>query len=208
MAASRAPDPDVRLSAPAASRNRAPIGEVLRNWLPASGLVLEVASGSGEHAVWFSAAHPGLTWRPTDCDPAALASIAARVADAARPNLLAPLRLDAAAPESWPVDRADAIIAVNMIHIAPWPAAMGLLSGAGRVLRAGGRLILYGPFLEADVATAPSNLAFDADLRARDPAWGLRDLGQVTAAARQCGLDVAARVALPANNLCLVLRRR
>ncbi len=199
---------DARLSAPAASRNRAPIAAVLRSWLPEAGLVLEVASGSGEHAVWFSEAHPALTWQPTDCDAAALASIADYVAAAGRPNLRAALPLDASAPESWPIDRADAMLAINMIHIAPWRATKGLLSGAGRVLRAGAPLILYGAFLEAGLATATGNLAFDADLRARNPAWGLRDLRRVTGVAEQHGLALAARIAMPSNNLCIVLRRR
>ena len=179
---------------------------MLRAWLPPSGLVLEIASGTGEHAAWFSAAFPALTWQPTDRDPEALAVIAARRAAAAAANLLAPLALDAAML-AWPVRRADAIVAINMIHIAPWAATEGLMQGAARVLEPGGVLVFYGPFREAGVALAPSNAAFDADLRARDPAWGLRDLRAVAALARSHRLQPVARVPMPANNLGLVWRR-
>ena len=194
-------------TSPATARNRDPILEVLRPRLPKSGVVLEVAAGAGEHAAYFAAALPHLRWRPTDPDPDALASIAAWRGHAALPNLLAPLRLDAADPDSWPVDGIDAVVNINMIHISPWAAAQGLMTGAGRLLPAGGLLFLYGPFIEPDIETAPSNVAFDLDLRRRDPAWGLRRLGEVTALAARHGLDLAERIAMPANNLALVFRK-
>jgi hypothetical protein len=194
-------------TAPAAARNRGPILAVLKPRLPASGLVLEIAAGTGEHAVHNAAALPGLQWQPTDPDPEALASIAAWRAHAALPNLLPPLRLDAAAPDDWPVGRADAIVNINMIHIAPWVAAMGLMAGAGRLLGPGQNLFLYGPFIERDVATAPSNLAFDESLRGRNPAWGIRHLDEVAGLAARHGLGLAGRIAMPANNLVLVFRR-
>jgi SAM-dependent methyltransferase len=197
--------PGARL-APATARNREPILDVLKRHLPASGLVLEIASGTGEHALHNAAALPGLRWQPTDPDPEALASIAAWRASAALANLLAPLRLDAARPESWPVNRADAIVNINMIHIAPWAAAQGLMAGAGRVLPSGGLLFLYGPFIEADIETAPGNLAFDASLKTRNPAWGIRRLDAVAELAAAHGLELQARIAMPANNLTLVFR--
>lgn len=193
-------------TAPAAARNREPILAVLRDLLPPRALVLEVASGTGEHAVWFSTALPGLTWQPTDRDAEALASIAAWRDQAGPPNLLPPLLLDASA-EAWPVTGADAIIAINMIHIAPWHATLGLLAGAGRVLRPGGLLFLYGPFREGGVHTADSNAAFDADLRARDPSWGVRDLHEITTLALQHGLLPPERIPMPSNNLSVVFRR-
>jgi SAM-dependent methyltransferase len=195
------------LASPAVARNRDPILAVLRRVLPARGTVLEIASGTGEHAVHFAAGLPHLTWQPTDPDTDALASIAAHRASAQLPNLLAPLVLDACAP-SWPVTRADAVVAINMIHIAPWPAAEGLMAGAGRLLARGGVLYLYGPFKEDGRHTAPSNAAFDASLRARDPRWGVRDLDAVAALARERGLPLSERVAMPANNLSLVFECR
>ncbi|MGU3538384.1 DUF938 domain-containing protein [Methylobacterium sp. A54F] len=192
--------------APATLRNRAPLLEVLARVLPAAGTVLEVASGTGEHAVHFARALPALTWLPSDPDPEALASIAAH-RDAARlTNLAAPLHLDAAAAD-WPVPAADAIVCINMIHIAPWAATPGLMDGTGRLLAPGAPLVLYGPFREAEVATVPSNLAFDASLRAQDPAWGLRDREAVAAEALVRGLLPNARIAMPANNLVLVFRK-
>ncbi len=199
--------PGARAS-PSTARNREPILAVLKPRMPPSGLVLEIAAGAGEHAVYIAAALPGLVWQPTDPDPEALVSIAAWRDHAALPNLLAPLRLDASDPGSWPVDRADAVVNINMIHISPWSAAEGLMAGAGRVLPPGGPLFLYGPYIEADVATAPSNLDFDQSLRRRDPAWGIRRLDAVTALAADHGLDLAERIAMPANNLALVFRRR
>ena len=200
-----APVPPGALVAPAAGRNRGPILEALR--LPASGLVLEVAAGSGEHALLFASALPHLRWLPADADPEALASIAAWRAEAGSPNLLAPVALDATDPASWTVERADAIVCINMIHISPWAATEGLLAGAGRILPLGGPLFLYGPFLESGIETAPGNLDFDASLRSRDPAWGLRHANEVGALARRHGLVQEARLAMPANNISLVYRR-
>jgi SAM-dependent methyltransferase len=191
-------------SAPAASRNRDPILAVLRERLPRPGFVLEVASGTGEHAVWFSRALPDVTWQPTDRTPEALASIAARRDEAALPNLLPPLLLDAAAPETWPVQQADAVVAINMIHISPWASTLGLLTGAARVLRPGGVLFLYGPFRENGAHTGPGNAAFDADLQARDPEWGIRDLTEVAAIAATMGLRFGERIPMPANNLSVL----
>jgi SAM-dependent methyltransferase len=198
--------PAVR-SAPAAARNREPILRVLREYLPRPALVLEIASGTGEHAVWFSSALSDVTWQPTDLDPEALRSIAAWRDAAGPPNLLPPLRLDAAA-DTWPVTRADAVVAINMVHIAPWTVTQGLMAGAARVLTSGGLVFLYGPFREGGVHTAVSNAAFDADLRARDPSWGIRDLDAITALARQHGIMGPERIAMPANNLSVVFRRR
>jgi hypothetical protein len=194
-------------SAPAAARNREPILRVLRDYLPRSALVLEIASGTGEHAVWFSAALSGLTWQPTDHDPEAVISIAAWRDMTGLPNLLPPLQLDASA-DIWPVARADVVVAINMIHIAPWTATQGLIVGAARTLTPGGLLYLYGPFSEGGVHTAATNAAFDADLRARDPAWGIRDLDEITGLAMQHGTMGPERVAMPANNLSVMFRRR
>ncbi|WP_257551419.1 class I SAM-dependent methyltransferase [Sphingopyxis sp. DBS4] len=193
--------------APATVRNRDVIAAVLADWLPPAGLVLEVASGSGEHAVHFAAGFPGLQWQPSDPDPTALTSIAAWRAEAGLANIAPPLLLDAAAP-LWPVNAADALLCVNMVHISPWAATRGLLAGAARVLPQGAPLILYGPYLESDVETAPSNLAFDRSLKERNPDWGLRDLGAVKAAAAEAGLAFAERRAMPANNLMLLFHRR
>lgn len=195
------------LVSPSVARNRDPILAVLREILPSRGTVLEIASGTGEHALHVATALPDLLWQPSDPDPLARESIAAYRAAAALPNLLSPLALDASLP-SWPIAQADAVVAINMIHIAPWAATHGLMAGAGRVLPTGGPLYLYGPFTEGDVPTAPSNTAFDRSLRERDPAWGLRDLGDVVAIATAHGLDLVQRVAMPANNLSLVFRRR
>ena len=192
--------------APATLRNRDAIVAVLADWLPVTGAVLEVASGSGEHAVHFAAAFPGLDWQPSDPDPAGLTSIAAYRAEADRANIAPPVALDAAAAE-WPVDRADAILCINMVHISPWEATLGLFAGAARLLVPGAPLILYGPYIEPDVPTATSNLAFDVSLRSRNPAWGLRDTDVVKAAAADTGFAFAERRAMPANNLMLLFRR-
>jgi len=202
------PPPPGAWTSPATARNREPILDVLRSCLPAAGLVLEIAAGAGEHAVYNAAALPHLQWRPTDADPEALASIAAWRAHAGGPNLLAPLQLDAADPAGWPVQRADAVVAINMVHISPWAATVGLMSGAARVTPAGGLVFLYGPYLEAGVETAPSNLAFDESLRRRNSAWGLRRLEDVAELAAANGLRLAERHAMPANNLSLVFRKR
>jgi SAM-dependent methyltransferase len=200
------PPPGARTS-PSTARNREPILEVLRPRLPAEARVLEVASGAGEHAVFLAAAIPAVSWRPTDRDAEALASIAAWRAEAGLANLAAPLRLDAADLATWPEGPFEAVVCINMIHIAPWAASEGLMAGAGRVLAPGGRLFLYGPFIESDVETAPSNLAFDDSLKARDPSWGLRDLAAVTALAGAHGLKLAERIGMPANNLVVVFER-
>jgi hypothetical protein len=194
-------------TAPAVARNRDPILAVLRRVLPKQGTVLQIAEGTGEHAVHFAAALPGLTWQPTDRDAAALRSIAAWREQVGSPNLLAPLELDVAS-QPWPVERADAVLCINMIHISPWRATEGLMAGAARVLPSGGLLFLYGPYKEGGVHTAPSNEAFDADLRARNPEWGVRDLDDVRALAAHHSFDFAERIAMPANNLSVVFRRR
>ncbi|WP_342150308.1 DUF938 domain-containing protein [Methylorubrum sp. SB2] len=194
------------LFAPATARNGAAILDVLRAVLPPAGTVLEVASGTGEHAVRFAAALPHLRWQPSDPDWRALGSIAAHARPAALPNLLLPLELDACA-EAWPVARAEAVVCINMIHIAPPAATAGLLAGAGRLLPEGGPLVLYGPFRVSGVHTAESNARFDADLRMRDPEWGVRDLEAVLATAAGHGLHLSERIAMPANNLCVVLRK-
>lgn len=198
--------PAARMS-PATARNRDPILAVLKSALPGAGFVLEIAAGAGEHAVHNASALPHLQWQPTDADPTALASIAAWRDHAGPPNLLSPLPLDASRPEDWPVERADAIIAINMIHISPWAVTQGLMRGAGRLLPSGGVLFLYGPYIEAGVETAQSNLAFDLDLRGRNPAWGIRRLEEVVALAGENGLVLAERVAMPANNLSVVFRK-
>ena len=194
-------------TSPAVARNRDPILAVLRRVLPARGTVLEIASGTGEHAVHFAAALPHLIWQPADLDPDALRSISAYRSCARLPNLLPPLELDAASPV-WPVASADAMVSINMIHIAPWTAAEGLMAGAGRILTAGNVLYLYGPFKENGRHTAPSNAAFDASLRGRNPQWGVRDVSEVSDLARRHGLALVERIAMPANNLSLIFRYR
>jgi SAM-dependent methyltransferase len=195
-----------RLS-PAVARNRDPILAVLRRYLPEQGTILEIASGTGEHVAYFAADLPHLTWQPTDADPNALASIEAHRAAANAPNLRAPLTLDVTTP-AWPIDTADAVVSINMIHISPWAAAQGLIAGAARLLAPERVLYLYGPFKENGIHTAPSNAAFDANLRASDPQWGVRDVDDVRALAESHGFDFVERVAMPANNLSLVFRRR
>ena len=194
-----------RRSAPAALRNRAPIAEVLGEWLPPSGLVLEIASGTGEHAAYFAERFQALEWQPSDFHRDALASIVAWRADANLPNLREPLIIDAAST-TWPIGQADAVLCINMVHISPWESALGLLDGSARLLGLGGCLILYGPWLMDGVPTAPTNLAFDADLKRRDPSWGLRRVEEFAAAGRERGLDLAETRAMPANNLMLLLR--
>ena len=198
---------DFRLHAPATLRNRDPILGVLRRVLPPDGLVLEVSSGSGEHAAYFAPRLAPRRWQPSDIDPAACASIAAYVAEAAAPNLLPPVALDVTS-DTWPVAAADAIVCVNMIHIAPWEACLGLLAGAGRILSPGtGILYLYGPFTRGGAHTAATNAAFDRSLRAQDPAWGIRDLDDVTDEAAKHGLELVETVEMPANNLSVIYRK-
>lgn len=191
--------------AAATLRNRAPILEALRRWLPETGLLVEVAAGTGEHAAFLAPHFPALTWLPTDAEPAALASIAAWRAEAGAPNLSPPLRLDVCEP--WPVAEAAAVFCANMIHIAPWDCARALMAGAGRVLVPGGVLVLYGPFRMGGRHTAPSNAAFDADLRARDFSWGVRELEAVDELAAAAGLEHVDTIAMPANNFTVVWRR-
>jgi len=197
----------MKREAPAAARNRQPILEVLRTCLPDRGLVLEVASGTGEHAVHFAAALPGLVFQPSDPDAAARASIDAWGTDSGLPNLRPALALDASAA-GWPIAAADAVLCCNMIHISPWASTVGLVGGAARVLPSGGLLYLYGPYRRGGRHTAPSNEAFDADLRRRNPAWGVRDLEAVAALATEAGFDPPEVVEMPANNLSVVFRRR
>lgn len=196
----------VRRSAPAALRNREPIAKVLSEWLPPNGLVLEIASGTGEHAVFFAERFPALDWQPSDIHPDALSSIEAWHRQSGLPNVREPLELDAAATD-WPLGTADAMLSINMVHISPWKSALGLLDGAARLLCPGAPLIMYGPWLRSDVPTVPSNLDFDADLRRRDPEWGLRSVEEFTKAAGERGLWLEETRAMPANNLMLLLRR-
>jgi len=179
----------------------------LRDVLPERGLVLEVASGTGEHAAYFARRFSGIEWQPSDADPEALRSIEAWVADSGLANLLAPVVLDAAA-ETWPLDRADAVLCVNMVHISPWTATLGLLRGAGLLLAAGAPLILYGPYRRTGVVTAPSNEDFDRLLKSRNHDWGLRLLDDVTAEAEANGLAFDRLWEMPANNLTVVFRQR
>ena len=200
--------PDGARSSPSTARNRQPILEVLRPRLPDGARVLEMASGAGEHALFLASGLPGLSWQPTDRDPEALASAAAWRASAGLANLAAPIRLDAADPSSWPDGPFEAVVCINMIHISPWATAEGLMAGTARVLTKGGQLFLYGPYLEADIEPAPSNLSFDESLKSRDPAWGLRDLDTVKELAATNDLTFAERIAMPANKLIVVFEKR
>lgn len=197
---------------PAAERNKAPILERLQALLRAQGTALEIASGTGQHAVWFAAGLPGWRWQPTDFEAQALPAIDARVAEAGLSNVAPALRLDVLAPQ-WPAEGPafgasfDAMYCANMLHIAPWATCAALMQGAARHLAPGGVLITYGPFLERDVPTSEGNLSFDQSLRARDAAWGIRQREGVEAEAHQAGLRLAARHAMPANNLLLVWAR-
>ncbi len=197
---------DARRFAPAVARNKAAITEALARHLPATGLVLEIASGSGEHALHFAAHFPALTFQPTDPDAAALASIAAWRAEAQLANLLPPLALDVMA-DAWPVPKADAVLCINMIHIAPWEATAELMRGAARVLPRDGVLFLYGPFKQDGQHTAPSNAEFDASLRAQDARWGVRDLEAAAEIASAAGFAAPVVEEMPANNLFVIFRR-
>jgi cyclopropane fatty-acyl-phospholipid synthase-like methyltransferase len=199
--------PDGARTSPATARNRQPIMEVLRPRLSAGARVLEVASGAGEHAVFLAAALPGVCWQPTDRNDEALASIEAWRAAAGPPNLAAPILLDAADLTAWPSGPFEAVVCINMVHISPWAASEGLMAGAARVLKSGGQLFLYGPYIETEVETAPSNLAFDESLKSRDVAWGLRDLADVKALAAANGLSLVERISMPANNLIVVFAK-
>lgn len=195
-----------RLVSPSAERNKGPVADVLRRVLPDQGLVLEVSSGTGQHVVHFARAMPHLRWQPTERDEANLRSIASWRATETLPNVLEPIRLDVV-DQPWPVSSAAAVVCLNMIHIAPWAAAEALIRGAGATLATGGVLFLYGPFRRGGQHTAPSNEAFDRSLKARDPNWGVRDLEEVARFAARHGFDAPEIVAMPANNLSVVLRR-
>ena len=197
---------DARRYAPSVARNKDVIAAVLARYLPASGLVLEIASGSGEHAVHFASSFPALVFQPTDPSEEALASIAAWRQEAALPNMRAPLALDVTAAP-WPINYADAVTCINMIHIAPWEATLGLMAGAARIIPSDGLLFLYGPYKRAGQHTAPSNAEFDASLRERDARWGVRDLETVAAEATAMGFAAPMIEAMPANNLSLIFRR-
>lgn len=202
-----APSGGARRSAPAALRNRERIAELLRDWLPPDGLVLEIASGTGEHAVFFAERFPALEWQPSDLHPEALSSIESWRESAARPNVRSPIVIDAASHD-WPVERADAMLSINMVHISPWNSALGLLDGAARILSPGSPLILYGPWLKDDVPTAQSNLDFDDNLKRRDAEWGLRRVEDFAAAAKERGIELVEIRSMPANNMMLLLQRR
>jgi len=205
------PLPAACQTSPAAARNKAAIVDALQGLLPASGRLLEIAAGTGQHAVHCAAALPGWRWQPTDPDPASLASIQAWSAACPAPGLLAPVALDVL-DQPWAIEttgaaRWDAVFCANMLHIAPWACCAALMRGADRLLTARGQLIVYGPFLVEGEVTAAGNLAFDADLRARHPAWGLRWLHDIAAQAAAAGLVLHRRLALPANNQILVFGR-
>ncbi len=197
---------DPRIYRPHVPRNRDVILEVLKRVLPQRGLVLEVASGSGEHAVHFAKGLPSLEWQPTDYDAASLASVAAHRESADAPNLLAPAVLDATSGR-WPVESAAALVCINMIHISPWAVSEGLMAGAGRILGDDGVIYLYGPYRVGGRHTAPSNEEFDARLRAQNPQWGVRDVADVAALAARHDFALTETVPMPANNFSLVFRR-
>ncbi len=199
---------DLRRQSPAAARNCRPILEVLKQRLPERARVLELASGSGEHALAFATAMPGWQWQPSDPAEPALASIAAWREAAALPNLAAPIRLDVTAPGDWPQGPFDAVVAINLIHISPWAVAEALMARAGERLVPGGVLYLYGPYRRGGEHTASSNAAFDADLRRRDPRWGVRDLEAVAAEAERHGLALQRVAEMPANNLSVLFVRQ
>ena len=197
---------EIARTAPAAERNKEPILAVLRQVLPKTGLVLEIASGTGQHAVYFAAALSGLTWQPSDPDAESRILIEAWIAKAGLQNVLPPLALNVHA-RPWPLERADAVVCINMIHISPWQATLDLMSGAARLLGTEGVLFLYGPFRRFGEHTATSNEVFDASLRARNPEWGVRDVEAVADVAASHGFAPEQVVEMPANNLSVVFRR-
>jgi SAM-dependent methyltransferase len=201
------PDLNLRQHAPSAERNREPILAVLERVLPATGTVLEIASGTGQHAIHFAAALPGLVWQPSDLDGEARASIAAWTAHSGLTNVRPPLAIDVR-DASWGIEAAAAIVCINMIHISPWASAQGLIGGAGRLLGPGGVLFLYGPYRRGGAHTAPTNAAFDDQLQSRNPAWGVRNMEDVVALAEAAGFDADEPIAMPANNFSLVFRKR
>lgn len=195
-------------SSPAAQRNKGPICEFLKEALTDTGKVLEIASGSGEHALYFAEQMPQTLWQPSDPSPEALDSIDGWRVDADLPNLLAPLQIDASIPEQWPdIPEVTAVLCINMVHISPWAATQGLMRGAARLLQANEPLILYGPYIRDGVETAPSNLAFDADLKRRNAEWGVRNLADVTSIATENGFAQEKIVEMPANNITVIYRK-
>ena len=206
MPARYTPSMDRRETAPSPERNKQAILEVLARVLPASGLVLEIGSGTGQHVAHFAKALPALTFQPSEVDAARHASIAAWIAHEALANVRPPIAFEVT-QLPWPVRAADAIACINVIHISPWEATLALMRGAGEVLRPGGVLATYGPYLREGRHTAPSNEAFDAWLKERDPRFGVRDMGEVAAAAKAAGLAMEEAVPMPANNFVLVFRR-
>jgi hypothetical protein len=192
--------------APAADRNKEAILEILRDVLPARGVVLEVASGSGQHAVFFARALAHLTWQPSDVDPGALASIRAYAEEAGLANLSPPISLDATAA-AWPIERADAVVSINMIHIAPWEACLGLFERSAGIVGREAPLVLYGPFAIDGNYIAPSNIEFDKRLRGENASWGVRELRDVERCALERGFRLERVVARPANNQVVVFRR-
>lgn len=197
---------DARRSSPSALRNRGPIADVLERVLPADGLVLEIASGTGEHVTFFARRMPRLTWQPSDPDPDARASVTALLAEEGCPGVRPPIALDVRDRE-WPIERADAIVCINMIHASPPETLEGVIAGAARCLPPGGVLVLYGPYKIGGVHTSSSNEEFDAWLKTRDPRWGVRDLELVIDVASEHGIELLERIAMPANNFVLVMRR-
>jgi len=196
----------VKRDYPATARNRDPILAVLKRVLPKNGLVLEIASGTGQHANFFSQKMKKIRWQPSEVDPELIESIRAYQDDAGSANFLVPVTLDVTEP--WPVGRVDAVFCANMIHISPWPCTEALMRGSRRALSSGGLLVLYGPFMLGGAHTAPSNASFDLSLRARDASWGVRDLDEVRAIAGRYALDHLETVQMPANNMCAIFRRR
>jgi len=197
---------DERLQYPATSRNRDAILDVLRGILPTTGLVLEIASGSGEHVIHFAQALPQLTFQPSDPEEAARKSIAAWTKDHGLANIRPPLMVDAAS-QDWPIQTANAVLCINMIHISPWRATEGLMRESGRILSTGAPLYLYGAYRQNNVETVASNEAFDANLKQRNPEWGLRHLEDVSALAKDSGFSEPQIIAMPANNLSVVFRK-
>lgn len=200
------PSPDYRQYAPASERNSEPILSVLQNFLPQSGLLLEIAAGSGQHAVFFAPYFPRLTWQPSEPDSDCRASITAWIDYMHTKNIKMPIDLDVTS-FPWPISQADAIFSSNMIHITPWECCLGLMAGAGEILKPHGVLILYGPFLMKRKKTKKSNIQFDNSLRKRNRLWGIRDLEKVIQAGNACGLKCEDIIEMPANNLTVILRK-
>ena len=197
---------DARLDYPATTRNREPIWSALQSRLPTEGVVIEIASGSGQHINYFAQQSPHLQWQPTDYEAQHRASIAAWTESLACTNVRPPVELDVL--EEWPPIKSDAMFCANMIHIAPWSCTPALFAGANETVDSGAPFFLYGPFMFAGEHTSESNAAFDASLRQRNPAWGIRSVAEVQQAARRSGFDFEERIKMPANNLMLVFRRR